>query len=200
MFDFVCSLFSLDYICSFSLFFNCIPAISSPSLNGALIVCPSLPSRLSYLHAESISRTTSKSCSQMVCLFGSKCKETSTSGGGRKAQCVCDGLCDQRTNDFVASNGNHSAPFMPSSSALVSSSSSPTVGLFSFTPVGNNNKEGNNKTRNNNSSKSLTGTEVCGSDGKTYKSEAELRCHSCRIQESIIIIHPGPCRSKENLS
>ena len=39
-------------------------------------------------------------------------------------------------------------------------------------------------------------SEVCGSNGITYASECELRLHSCRIQESIIVISKGPCKSK----
>lgn len=38
--------------------------------------------------------------------------------------------------------------------------------------------------------------EVCGSNGITYANECELRMHSCRIQESIIVLSKGPCKSE----
>lgn len=45
-------------------------------------------------------------------------------------------------------------------------------------------------------SSAVSTSEVCGSNGITYPSECELRLHSCRIQESIIVISKGPCKSK----
>lgn len=130
------------------------------------------------LPTESISRPVFKPCSQMICLFGAVCKEvdinnetrselSSNRRGGKQAQCSCDSLCDPNRD--------------PSSDPSPSFSFQRSLPFYAMPPL---------------TSSSVTTTEVCGSDGQTYSNECELKLYSCRIQESIIPISPGPCRSK----
>ncbi|RWS11404.1 agrin-like protein, partial [Dinothrombium tinctorium] len=58
-------------------------------------ICP--PGRILGLHGcadESIGQQFSKPCSELICLFGAKCKESNG-----KAQCVCDNICDEFVDD-----------------------------------------------------------------------------------------------------
>lgn len=139
---------------------------------------------------ESISRPVSKPCSQMICLFGAKCKERP----GRKAQCVCDELCNPHDSGGNSSSSSSSSPYHSSSSSFSSSSSSSSSFRSPSTP---------SLHHSSSLSSSASSTfpnhfgEVCGSDGVTYGNECHLKLYSCRIQESIIPLSTGPCKSKK---
>ena len=45
-------------------------------------------------------------------------------------------------------------------------------------------------------SNTLESSVVCGSDGQSYVSECRLKQFACRLQQRIVVAHPGPCEGQ----